>query len=220
MKKSLVILIPIFLLLTSCQTFKAGYTDDRHEAGPDYGSVSIYSVPSYQTYSGDQFTVGENDPKAVITFTGYSTSQSNIQDIEKLNSYVSLETEEFFSTVEEPLNVGTDRDEGLFIGANSTYVDGQITLAFKKEIKHIEILAVPYSFLTYAFNSEELKIDKDTGISVNDSPYIMLTTTQNDDGSVKETLCRYDNYAKENKDKITIKVGHRRAFIRKITLYY
>ena len=220
MKKSRLIFIPLIFILASCDTFNVGFTDDQHEAGLDYGSASVYIAPSYPTYGGDQFTVSENEKSASIVFTGYNDGLSNIKDIDLLNSFVNIDQEDFFITVESPLNVGTDEEDGLFIGADSSYVDGELTLAFKQDIKYIEILATPYFYVSHSWNEEEYKIDKDVCISVNGSAYVMLLTSQNEDGSVKETTCRYLNYAQENKDKITIKVGRRRAFIKKITLYY
>lgn len=220
MKKSHFIFIPLVFMLASCDTFNVGFTNDKHEPGIENGTVSKYVVPSYPTYSGDKFTVTDEDPRAVITFTGCNDGLSNIQDIEKLNSFVSVDQEDFFATVESPLNVGTDEEDGLFIGADSSYVDGEMTLAFKKDIKYIEIVATPYFFVSHSWNEETYKIDQDVCISVNDSPYISLLTTQNEDGSLKETTCHYSNNAQDNKDKITIKVGRRRAFIKKITLYY
>ena len=220
MKKSFLLFIPSVLLLASCETFNVGYTDARHEAGVDNSVAPGYVEPSYPAYPGDQFTVSDDTQSAVLTFTGYKDGESNIQDIEKLNSFVTTETKDFFVSMENPLNVGIDKEDGLFIGSWSSYVDGYVTLAFSKEIKNIEIIATPYYSITYPYNEEKFTIDEETGISVNDSPYIMLSTTRNEDGSVKESACRYLNYARENKDKITIKVGRRRAFIKKITLYY
>jgi len=220
MKKSHLIFVPLVFLLASCDTFKVGFTNDKHEAGVDNDSASAYMVPSYPTYGGDQFTVADDSPRAVITFTGYDDGLSNIQNIEKLNSFVTIDQEDFFATVENPLNVGTDEEDGLFIGADSSYVDGEMTLAFKKDIKYIEIIATPYFFISHSWNEEKYNIDKDVCISVNGSPYVDLSTTQNEDGSLKETTCRYSNRAQDNKDKVTIKVGRRRAFIKKITLYY
>ena len=203
MKKSHFIFIPLVFMLASCDTFNVGFTNDKHEPGIENGTVSKYVVPSYPTYSGDKFTVTDEDPRAVITFTGCNDGLSNIQDIEKLNSFVSVDQEDIFVTVESPLNVGTDEEDGLFI-----------------DIKYIEIVATPYFFVSHSWNEETYKIDQDVCISVNDSPYISLLTTQNEDGSLKETTCHYSNHAQDNKDKITIKVGRRRAFIKKITLYY
>ena len=220
MKKSHLIFIPVLFMLASCETFKVGFTNDQHEAGLDNGSASLYVVPSYPAYGGDQFTISENEKLAEIVFTGYTNNLSNIQDIDLLNSLVDINQEDFFITTESPLNVGTDEEDGLFIGANSSYVDGELTLAFKQDIKYIEIIATPYFYISHSWNEEEYKIDQDVYISVNNSPYVVLLTSQNEDGSVKETTCRYLNYAQENKDKITIRVGRRRAFIKKIKLYY
>ena len=220
MKKSRLVFIPLIFMLASCDTFKVGFTDEKHEAGLDQGSGSVYIVPSYPTYSGDQFTVSDNEKSASIVFTGYTDGLSNIQDIDLLNSLVDISQQDFFITVESPLNVGTDEKDGLFIGADSSYVDGELTLAFKQDIKYIEIVATPYLYVSHSWNEEEYKIDQDVCISVNGSAYVALLTSQNEDGSLKETTCRYINHAQENKDKITIKVGRRRAFIKKITLYY
>lgn len=222
MKKIFVTLIPALLLLASCETFNVGYTDDRHEAGPDQqGSFAPYSAPSYQTYAGDQLSFGDEDPRVTMTFKGYTKSQTNIEDINELNSYIVTDTENIFVTCESPRFVGTQKDGEFYLGVStSQYEDGYLTLVFNKEIKGIEIVAVPYNYIDTSWNEEKLHVDKETVISVNDSPYINLSSAQNEDQSIKETLCRYKNYAKENKEKVTIRVALGIAFIRKITLYY
>ena len=220
MKKSRLVFVPLLFVLASCETFTVGFTDDVHEAGVDHSTVSAYKEPSYPSYGGDQFTPSENENIAVITFSGIDDGLSNIQDIDKLNSFVTIDKEDFFQTIENPLNVGTKEGEGLFIGADSTYVDGEMTLVFKQNIKYVEILATPYYYVSHSWNDEKTQIDSDAGISVNGSPYIFISSSQNEDGSIKETNCRFLNYAQENKEKVTIKVGPKRALIKKITLYY
>ena len=65
-------------------------------------------------------------------------------------------------------------------------------------------------------------MDEEVGISVNGSLYVTLTSSlDKDTNEVKETVCKYDVSNKaEDKNKVSLRVKQRRAFLKKITLYY
>ena len=219
MKKPILLLVPALLLLTSCDIFKVGYVNDRHSAGIEGGSVaSSYYTEEYSYYAGDNIDE-DNKNVATLTFSGYDENISDISDLEKLESYINCDVPEVFKEVKAAKNVGIKNDHGLFIGVYSSYADGFLSLSFNVDVKDIAIEASPYYYEKNAWNESELEVDDKVAVAVNTNGYITLSQTKNEEGTaIKATTCRY-HLATSSAD-ITIKVGQRRAFIDKITIYY
>ena len=223
MKKSLLLLIPALMCLTSCQEFKVGLDGGYHSSGLDKsisGQNSSSPADEYKTFGGDVFTTGDL-ASVELTFAGFDDNISDIKDIDAINSYVVSSVENVFVTVEAPSHVGT-KEEGLFLGADSRYADGYLTFSFNKDIKYVIISATPYYYHNTAWNEDDLVVDENVGISVNGSLYVPLVSTiEQETQKVKETLCKYDvSNKQEDKNKISLRVNQRRAFLQKITLYY
>ena len=224
MKKSLLLLVPALLCLTSCQEFKVGIDGGYHNSGLDKNnSTQSSNLPadSYRTFAGDTFDVGDTS-KVELTFGNFTDNLSDIEDINIINSYINVSEENVFNTVEAPKYVGTKEEQGLFLGADSRYADGYLTFVFSKDIKYVEITATTYYYINTAWNGDDLVVDEEVGISVNGSLYVPLVSTlDNETKNVKETVCKYDVSNKsEDKNKVSLRVKQRRAFLQKIALYY
>ena len=220
MKKSRLLLLPLVLLLSSCNNnieigFKNG---DTHSAGPDreisskQGGAISYSYMNNATLDNTGLT------KAALTFANISTSKSDIQDEELLMTYLSVEND-ILTGVDNPHYVSTKDDGAFFIGADSSYVDGMITLYFNVNIKNVEITAKPYYSISTAFNEEVLTYDHEVCIAVNNTGYIKLNETIDEEtNEVSSSTLSY--HLDEAAGAVTIKVGKRRAIFEKIDLYY
>lgn len=225
MKKAYLLLIPVFIALVGCETFKIGLDPQGHHSSGLDKSISGQgdndAYRSYQTYGGDIF-VTDGKSNANLTFGNFTDNLSDIKDIDTLNSYIIASEENFFLSIEGPQNVGTKKDDGLFVGANSKYSDGLLSFEFTKDIKYVEIIASPYFYIDTSWNSDEPVVDDEVGISVNDSLYVPLVSTlDSETKTVKETTCKFDvSNKEEDKNKISLRVKQKRAFLKKITLYY
>ena len=220
MKKSLILLLPIAIFLTSCEKIVVGYTNGDHSAGLDRSlSGSTNSQPSYEYFSGDTFDDTSNQ-FFTLTFD-YSKSYSNIAK-EELAPLINSSEASYFNEAVASSYVGTKENINLFIGADSSYVDGSLTLSFNMLIQNVIITACPYYYESAGFE-EKIVVDSDVAISVNDSRYIRLTTPLDNEGNLKEeesrfTECRYHLASESN--EVTFKVGPKRAFIKSIKLFY
>ena len=216
--KKVAYLLPIVLLLTSCEVFKVGYVDEQHEPGiENSGSASKKEyTENYSYFSGDQInTEGKN--VANITFSS-PKSLSNIA-IEKVDELISCDVDGLCSGAVETFNVGTKEGAWLFIGTSSTYADGYLTLGFNSPIKDVVIQASPYFYENTSWNEEEFVIDQGVCVAVNSSNYIKLSSLTNEEKTeVVNTDCCY--HFQESQTQIKIKAGGQKAFIKKITLYY
>ena len=224
MKKSLLFLVPALLCLTSCQEFKVGIDGGSHRSGLDKsvsGQGSNDAADSFKLYGGD--VIQTDDLTSLeLTFGNFTDNLSDISDISILNSYVIASEDNIFTTIEAPKYVGTKEEQGLFVGADSRYADGYITFSFNKDIKCVAITATPYYYIDTSWNGDERIVDEEVGISVNGSLYVPLASSlDKDTNEVKETVCKYDVTNKaEDKNKVSLRVKQRRAFLKKITLYY
>ena len=225
MKKACLLLIPIFIALVGCETFKVGLDQEGHYSSGLDKSISGQgdndAFRSYQVYGGDSFSTDETS-NADLTFGNFTGNFSDIKDIDTINSYIIASEENFFISAEGPQNVGTKEDNGLFLGANSKYSDGVLSFVFTRDIKYVEIVATPYFYIDTSWNADEPIVDDGVGISVCDSLYVPLVSTLDaETKAVQETTCKYDVTNKEgDKNKISLRVKQKRAFLKKITLYY
>ena len=224
MKKSLLLLAPVLLCLTSCQEFKIGLDNGNHSSGLDKsisGQGSYNAADEYKTFSGDVINVG--DSKSVdLTFGNFTDNLSDIKDIETINSYIIASEDNFFVSVSGPSCVGTKEEFGLFLGADSRYADGYLSFSFNKDIKYVVITATPYYYINTAWNGDDVILDENVGISVNGSLYVpLVSSTEGENQEVKETQCKYDvSHKEEDKNIVSLRVKQKRAFLKKITLYY
>ena len=220
MKKSKLLLLPIVLLLSSCKGgVEIGFSNgDNHSAGPDRSVSSNDNGPITYSYMSNATLDNSGLTKTTLTFTNISSSESDIQDKDKIMGYLS-DTGSQLTGIDNPHYVST-KDNGLFfIGADSAYIDGMITLYFASNIKNIEITAKPYYYISTTFNEEELYLDHEVAISVNNGGYIKLNEQVNEE--TKEVASSVLSYhLEEPAGAITIKVGKRRAIFEKIDLYY
>ena len=106
--------------------------------------------------------------------------------------------------IDNPHYVSTKDSGLLFIGADSAYIDGMITLYFASNIKNIEITAKPYYYISTTFNEEELYLDHEVAISVNNGGYIKLNEQVNEE--TKEVASTVLNLKTMNTPLNTIQV--------------
>ena len=220
MKKSRLLLIPLVLLLSSCNgELEFGFSNgDTHSAGPDRSTSSKEGGVISYSYMNNTSLDNTGLTKATLTFENINKSQSDIQDKELLLSYLTVDNN-ILTGVDNPHYVSTKDDGTFFIGADSSYVDGMITLYFNVNIKNIEITAKPYYSISTAFNEEELSYDHDVCIAINNTGYIKLDQNVNEEtNEVPSSTLNY--HLDESAGAITIKVGKRRAIFEKIDLYY
>ena len=214
--KKVVFLLPIALLMTSC--FNVTFVSEQHSAGIEGGgSISQNAhTESYTFFSGDPITT---EGKSTATLTFASNSGESLISAERVNELANCDVDSLFTGAVEASNVGTREGAWLFVGAQTSYNDGYLTLAFTTPIKDIQIEAAPYYYINQAWNEDSLEIDKDVCIAVNTSNYIKLSSATNTEGTaVNSTFCRY--HFLESQSQIKIKVGGARAFLKNITLYY
>ena len=217
MKKQALLLVPLITVLTSCGLLDIGMTGETHSAGIAGHDSSIRTyVDQYTYFSGDEIDE-TNTNVANLTFSAENAFTIG-SSAETFNSIVSCDVDDVFNSVTEAENVGVIKDFWLFVGADSTYTDGYLTLKFDINIKDIKIEACPVYFEKYGFE-EDFRIDENVAVAVNNSSYIRLSSLRDEvTGDVNTTPCRY--HMPDNTKEIKIKVGQRRAFIRKIVLYY
>ena len=218
MKKSFVFL-PMLVLLTSCGTLTMGFTEDSHEPGLDGSQPSQRKdtpPEEYNYFSGDSIDTSSST-EATLTFN--VTSSSEPTENAEIADLVSCSADGLFNSVKDFVNVKTDSEKGLFIGVDSGYADGYLTLAFNSPIKDVAIEAFPYYFEPHAWNDDKVKIDTTVGVGINSSNYVKLNSEFDEEQEMaKTTNCRF--HFSESLSEFTIKVGPQRAFIKKISLYY
>ena len=216
MKKTFLFLIPIMALLIGCSELNFGHTSDEHSAGIE-GSYrnSYYSQVNYTYFGGDDV---ETSDLSVASFTfNVADTQSNISS-EDITPLINCDNSSVSFIINDALNVGTKEGVGLFIGADSTYVDGRLTVTLDKAIKAVIIKARRYYSFSNAWNTENVNVDSEVGVAINNSKYVKLTGEKDSSNVPNVTTCRYNLI--ENKNQIEIKVGPRRAFIEEIAFYY
>lgn len=218
MRKTLIFL-PMLVILTSCGTLTFGFSEGYHEPGLDGSQPSSRKdapPEGYSYFSGDSFST-EGSNEAFLTFNVTSSSEPTTN--EEIAELISCTADGLFNGVTDFVNVKTNADKGLFVGVDSSYADGYLTLSFNSEIKNIIIEACPYYSVPHAWNEEELEIDSEVGVGINKSNYVKLNSEVDETGeTIKSTNCRF--HFSESLSEFTIKVGPKRAFIRKISLYY
>ena len=221
MKKWKLIVLPLVLTLTACQEVTFGFVNEKHSAGMDNPSYSYHTVSSitYSYQSNESINVdGLN--KATLTFGNISVSSSDIREVGTIASYVVIDRP-IFDSVNSPEYFGVLSDGTVYLGAYSSFVIGQITFNFTENIKNVVVTAQPYysSKLNDDWDKEILEADQDVAMSVNNSGYIKLDTTVDQEAfTVPETKCAYN--LGEGSQNVTIRVGSQRAIIKEIALYY
>ena len=219
MKKSYLLLLPVIFLLSACKEVKYGYTDESHEKGFDFSSATTSQLGKVDSYSYRKSDTLDNNglTQANMTFTNVSKSETNIQDVERIKSFVNID-QDIFDYAYNALYFSTKEAGFVFLGADSTYTDGEITFHFTKEIKNIEIIAKQYNYTKIAFE-EEFIVDNNVAISVNNSGYIKVDgEVDKENQTVASTTCSF--HLAEPSSDINIKVGQYRAILEKIVLYY
>lgn len=220
MKKPIVILLPVIALLTSCGTLKFGYTEESREPGLE-GSISSTrkDVPpeEYGYYSGDSIST-EDSTEAFLTFN--VTEEKSELTTEEASALISCSVEGLFKAVDDLVHVSTDGETNqLYVGAESTYAEGYMTFSFNNIIKDIIVEACPYYYSTNAWNEDDFKIDSPAGVGVNESQYVKLSSEKDEtEEKLESSMCRF--HIANDATSFKIKVGPRRAFIRKISLYF
>lgn len=217
MKKG-VLILPLTILLTSCGTFKFGYTNDQHSAGIPGGNTASNNnyTESYTYFAGDTIdTEGKN--VANITFE-INESASDI-GVEKINSLLRCDVADLFAGTLDSFNVGTKEGAWLFIGAKTSYSDGFLVLSFNQAIKDVLIQATPYYYEDTTWNDYEIVKDDNVCVAVDNSGYVKLSSALNEEqNAINTTDCRY--HFEQPQTEFKIKVGGEKAFIKKIVLYY
>ena len=222
--KKVLLLLPAMLLLTGCQDITFMFSqNDTHPAGLDQGSGSNSQVPneSYSYYPGD--SVVDDAPgrplnTANLTFKDIKDSKTDIKDVEEIKSYFN-DTNNILTSIENPLFFSTKSDGTAFLGVESTYSQGKMTLNFASPIYHVVVTARAYSYINYSFNEEKLIIDQDVAISANEKGYIKLSNAANEaNNASKSSECSFAFSTPVN--KITFKVGKQRAILEKIAVYF
>ncbi len=222
MKKFRLLLLPLILLMTGCkegQGFEIGFSNgDEHSLGPDREVSSKDNGQIIYSYMNNASLDNTGLNKTTLTFEGIAKSESDIQDKGRLMDYL-IDSEHILTGVDNPHNVSTKDNGQFFIGADSLYIDGMITLYFSSNIRNIEITAKPYYYISTAYNEEEIHLDHEVAISINNGGYIKLKEEVNQE--TKEVSSSTLSYHLDDPaGAITIKVGKRRAIFEKIDLYY
>lgn len=218
MKKSPLLLLSLTALLASCSGIRFGYVEEQHSAGlADGRTMSQQTYAESKIYFAGDSINESNEYVANITFTA---KKSNFDmATEDIAAILSCDVDNIFDKVADASLTGTTEDVGLFIGTSSTLRDGYLTLAFSAAIKDLKIEACPYYYIDTSWNKEEFVVDDNVAVAVNNSGYIKLSSLKDEEtGEIKSTPCRY-HLANDTRE-IKIKVGQKRAYIRKIVLYY
>ena len=220
MKKSRLLLLPLVILLAGCNNqIEIGFSNgDTHSAGPDRETLSKEGGVISYSYMNNATLDNTGLSKATLTFANINTSKSDIEDKELIMSYLNVD-QDILTGVDNPHYVSTKDDGTFFIGADSSYVDGMITLYFNVNIKNIEITAKPYYSISTAFNEETLTIDHEVCIAINNTGYIKLNEEVNEENK-EVSSSKLSYHLEEAAGAVTIKVGKRRAIFEKIELYY
>lgn len=221
MKKRYLALLPLMFLVSGCDIngVKISFADGNyHSAGLDKSySMDDYNSISY-SYKNNDTLNNEGLNSVILTFENIDASETNVQDLAKIKSYLSL-TDQILDSVSNPSYFNTLSSGVVFLGTSTEKVLGEITLNFNVEIKNVEILAKPYYYVDNTFNNNELVVDEDVAISLNDEGYIKINKDIDEENqTVNSSTCSYK--LQEAKNTINIKVGKRRAILEKITLYY
>lgn len=217
MKKSLLLFVPLIVCFASCSKVTFGYTNEQHSAGFGHTTSKKANATSYTYFPGDVFNTNDSNA-AHITFDS-ANSGSNMAK-EDINAIVNCDVPDFFNEVSDASWVGVKKDTDLFIGTDSSYVDGYLTLSFTSVIKYVSIYACPYYTGEIIGFTDKVEHDENVGVAVNNSSYIKLSYIYNEDSqTVNKRECRYD-VSGANATEITIKVGPQRALISEIILYY
>ena len=213
MKKSALLFIPLLVVLASCT--QISFLDYEHSAGLEKSmSNNPYSAISYNYFSGDNL---ETEGLSVARFTfNVSKTDSNMSK-DAVAEIIACDNAQVTYTVEDAQYVGSKEEIGTFIGLDSEYVNGALTLQLDKEIKCVTVKASRYYHESSGFE-ENVFIDADVAIAVNNSRYIKLSGTKDDAGIPQATDCSYNLSA--NTNTVTIKVGPQRAFIKEIICYF
>lgn len=216
MKKLFLLFVPVLFSLVACDEITFGYNENAHSAGIE-GSInnSQFQVGDYSYFSGDQ--INFIDYKSIKFSFDVSKSDSNISK-ENLASIIQCDDSSSEYVIQDAMYVGVKKDTSLFIGVDSNYADGRLSILFDKVIKAVEIKARRYYSISTAWNEENVIVDSNVAIAVNDSKYIKLTNDKDTNGIPNITECCY--LVPNNRNEITIKVGSKRAFIEEIVFYY
>lgn len=220
MKKSKLLLLPLVILLAGCNNkIEIGFSDgDKHSAGPDRETSSKEGGVISYSYMDNATLDNTGLSKATLTFANINTSKSDIEDKELIMSYLNVD-QSILTGVDNPHYVSTKDDGTFFIGADSSYVDGILTLYFNVNIKNIEITAKPYYSISTAFNEEVLTYDHEVCIAINNTGYIKLNEQVNEENK-EVSSSKLSYHLEQAAGAVTIKVGKRRAIFEKIDLYY
>lgn len=220
MKKSKLLLLPLVILLAGCNNqIEIGFSDgDKHSAGPDRETSSKEGGVISYSYMDNAILDNTGLSKATLTFANINTSKSDIEDKELIMSYLNVD-QSILTGVDNPHYVSTKDDGTFFIGADSSYVDGILTLYFNVNIKNIEITAKPYYSISTAFNEEVLTYDHEVCIAINNTGYIKLNEQVNKENK-EVSSSKLSYHLEQAAGAVTIKVGKRRAIFEKIDLYY
>lgn len=220
MKKSKLLLLPLVILLAGCNNqIEIGFSDgDKHSAGPDRETSSKEGGVISYSYMDNAILDNTGLSKATLTFANINTSKSDIEDKELIMSYLNVD-QSILTGVDNPHYVSTKDDGTFFIGADSSYVDGILTLYFNVNIKNIEITAKPYYSISTAFNEEVLTYDHEVCIAINNTGYIKLNEQVNEENK-EVSSSKLSYHLEQAAGAVTIKVGKRRAIFEKIDLYY
>lgn len=220
MKKSKLLLLPLVILLAGCNNkIEIGFSDgDKHSAGPDRETSSKEGGVISYSYMDNATLDNTGLSKATLTFANINTSKSDIEDKELIMSYLNVD-QSILTGVDNPHYVSTKDDGTFFIGADSSYVDGMLTLYFNVNIKNIEITAKPYYSISTAFNEEVLTYDHEVCIAINNTGYIKLNEQVNKENK-EVSSSKLSYHLEQAAGAVTIKVGKRRAIFEKIDLYY
>ena len=224
MKKAVLLVLPCVLLLSSCQEITFAFSrNDTHPAGLDNegGSSKNEDVGPYSYYKGDSIVddaPGRPLVSSELTFANITESKTNITDTDAIKSYF-VDSAVILDSVENPYYFSTKAEGLAFLGAESTYIEGKITLNFNVPVYHMVITARPYSYIQTSFNEEKLIIDNDVAISANSKGFIKLkeTANENNDASITSE-CSFG--FTQPVQQISLRVGKRRAILEKIVIYY
>ena len=216
MKKTL-LFVPLLMALVSCGTLSTGFQSGLISSGFANSadrSNHQYSSIEYTYYAGDNVDTSNTN---VAHFTFNSSEGYSLINKDQLAPLVTCDNSEIEYEIKDVNCAGVKANVGFFLGIDSSYLDGSLTILSSKAVKGVVVRARKYYALTNSWNEDNIAIDEEVAIAINSTKYIKLTSETNESGIPNISECRFNAL---DRNQIEIKVGPQRALIEEIAFYF